>query len=67
VWNGKVLPIALRPLEEIRSHSQQEIKRLRPDHKYRNNPTPYKVSLSEELYQAFHKLWLEESPVEELQ
>jgi nicotinate phosphoribosyltransferase len=30
------------------------------------NPTPYKVSVSEELYSYVFQLWEEESPVTEL-
>jgi nicotinate phosphoribosyltransferase len=36
------------------------------DHLRDINPTPYKVSVSEELYNYVYHLWTEESPVTEL-
>jgi len=65
VWDGKIV-INFPTLEEIRQHCVASIDGLRPDHKYSNNPTPYKVSLSQGLYRLFHDLWLTESPIEEL-
>ena len=42
------------------------IKMMRSDHLRYTNPTPYKVSVSESLYDFIHKLWLEEAPVGEI-
>ena len=42
------------------------IKMMRSDHLRYTNPTPYKVSVSEGLYDFIHKLWLEEAPVGEI-
>ena len=39
---------------------------LRPDHKRTLNPTPYKVSVSNNLYAFLHEMWLENQPVGEL-
>jgi len=30
------------------------------------NPTPYKVSVTDELFQFLHRLWVEEAPIPEL-
>ena len=39
---------------------------LRMDHKRALNPTPYKVSVTNNLYTFIHDLWLENAPVGEL-
>jgi nicotinate phosphoribosyltransferase len=39
---------------------------MRSDHLRYSNPTPYKVSVSEQLFNFIHKLWLEEAPVGEI-
>eukprot|EP01125_Pyxidicula_operculata_P021809 TRINITY_DN865_c1_g2_i6.p1 TRINITY_DN865_c1_g2~~TRINITY_DN865_c1_g2_i6.p1 ORF type:complete len:390 (-),score=91.93 TRINITY_DN865_c1_g2_i6:51-1220(-) len=65
VWDGKIVG-EFRKLDEIRAYSIESLESLRPDHKYTTNPTPYKVSLSGDLYNLFHKLWLQEAPIEEL-
>ena len=65
VWNlGK--SINTKSLDEIREVAQQSLQRLRPDHKRSLNPTPYKVSVTDRLYQFIHKLWLENAPIGEL-
>jgi nicotinate phosphoribosyltransferase len=30
------------------------------------NPTPYKVSVNEDLYHSIHELWMQEAPVAEI-
>ena len=66
VWNGAVVPGSLQPLAEVREFVLQQLAVLRPDHLRVLNPTPYKVSLSENLYQFSHRLWLAEAPVAEI-
>jgi nicotinate phosphoribosyltransferase len=39
---------------------------LREDHLRATNPTPYKVSVTSELYHFIHDLWLSEVPIPEL-
>ncbi|XP_060579537.1 nicotinate phosphoribosyltransferase-like, partial [Ruditapes philippinarum] len=56
----------LPPLSELRAKAISAMKSLRQDHKRALNPTPYKVSLSEELYTFMHNLWLENAPIGEL-
>ncbi|XP_047323964.1 nicotinate phosphoribosyltransferase 2-like [Impatiens glandulifera] len=57
----------LPTLKEIRGRCIKQLEIMRPDHMRRLNPTPYKVSVSTELYEFIHFLWLSEAPVGELQ
>lgn len=63
--DGKVCQ-ALPTLEEVRQKVQSSLRSLRNDHKRTLNPTPYKVSVSDELYSFIHTLWLENAPIGEL-
>ncbi len=65
VWDGKITH-ALPPLKECREYAREQIASLRDDHTRLVNPTPYKVSLSENLYKFMHDLWRREAPVGEL-
>ncbi|XP_030765524.1 nicotinate phosphoribosyltransferase-like [Sitophilus oryzae] len=56
----------LKNLQEVRKTVEQSLKILRPDIKRTLNPTPYKVSVSDDLYQFLHTLWLENAPIGEL-
>lgn len=53
-------------LEEIRKNVKRSLSSIRPDIKRYLNPTPYKVSVSDHLYQYIHKLWLQNAPIGEL-
>lgn len=53
-------------LQTARARCMASIKMMRSDHLRYTNPTPYKVSVSECLYDFIHKLWLEEAPVGEI-
>jgi nicotinate phosphoribosyltransferase len=65
VWDGKrVYPEV--PLSESRDYVLSQLRSTRGDHLRDINPTPYKVSVSEELYNYVYHLWTEESPVTEL-
>jgi nicotinate phosphoribosyltransferase len=67
VWdrtNGVVVP--LPPIEEIRAHCLESLENLRVDHKRSLNPTPYKVSVTEQLYEFLHELWQKEAPIPNL-
>ena len=66
IWDGK-LTQSLPTLNEVRDRCKQQIETMREDHMRRLNPTPYKVSLSSELYTFMHDLWLSETPIPELQ
>ncbi len=65
VWDGK--DIAPQPsLEEIRQRVGTQLRQLRPDHLRMLNPTPYKVSLGQNLYEFTRQLLLKEYPLEEI-
>ncbi|KAF7272765.1 hypothetical protein GWI33_014474 [Rhynchophorus ferrugineus] len=56
----------LKNLQEIRKNVEDSLKILRPDIKRNLNPTPYKVSVSDNLYNFLHTLWLQNAPIGEL-
>jgi len=65
VWDGRRLyPVV--GLQESREYVLAQLRSTREDHLRDINPTPYKVSVSEELYNYVYHLWSEESPVTEL-
>jgi len=65
VWDGKrVYPEVT--LNEVRGYVLDQLRSTREDHLRDINPTPYKVSVSEELHNYVYDLWTEESPVTEL-
>ena len=64
--NGKVIPHANRTFDEARKAVLDELERIRPDILRFVNPTPYKVSVSPELFSFLHDLWQSEVPVAEL-
>ncbi|HEX9016881.1 MAG TPA: nicotinate phosphoribosyltransferase [Chloroflexota bacterium] len=66
VWNGELGPDAIRPIEEVRERVAGQLSMLREDHLRAVNPTPYKVSVSERLYDYLHELWSDEAPIKEL-
>jgi len=65
VWDGKRVAPAVS-LSESRAYVLDQLRTTREDHLRDINPTPYKVSVSEELYNYVYHLWAEESPVTEL-
>ncbi|GFU45477.1 nicotinate phosphoribosyltransferase [Nephila pilipes] len=56
----------LPTLSEIRQQVKRSLATLRSDIKRNLNPTPYKVSVSDQLYHFMHNLWLENAPIGEL-
>ncbi|MEO5931354.1 MAG: nicotinate phosphoribosyltransferase [Candidatus Kapaibacterium sp.] len=54
-------------LAEVRERSRQLQKGIRPDHRRALNPTPYKVSLSEGLFDYMYRLWEREAVVRTIQ
>ncbi|KAL1517215.1 hypothetical protein ABEB36_001008 [Hypothenemus hampei] len=56
----------LESLQEIRETVEESLKILRSDIKRTLNPTPYKVSVSDDLYHYLHTLWLANAPIGEL-
>jgi nicotinate phosphoribosyltransferase len=65
VWDGKRVSPEV-PLSETRDYVLSQLRSTREDHLRDVNPTPYKVSVSGELYDYVYHLWTEESPVTEL-
>ncbi|TFJ87714.1 hypothetical protein NSK_001064 [Nannochloropsis salina CCMP1776] len=69
VWDGQkggIQPGASRTLEESRTHVMGQLKEIREDVLRHINPTPYKVSVSEELHALLHQLWELNAPVGQL-
>lgn len=64
VWDGKAIP--LPSLDEAREHLRQQLATMRQDHLRPLNPTPYKVSVSDRLYEFVHRLWMQEAPIAEV-
>jgi nicotinate phosphoribosyltransferase len=56
----------LPSIMEIRAFVMEQVKAMRPDHMRAVNPTPYKVSTSEALYDYIHRLWLANAPIAEI-
>lgn len=63
--NGKIVQ-QLPTLEKVREKVQNSLRTLRNDHKRTLNPTPYKVAVSDDLYNFIHDLWLQNAPIGEL-
>ena len=55
-----------RTMDEKREYCRHQLDTIRADHIRPTNPTPYKISVSEQLYDFLHKLWLENATVSEL-
>ncbi|CAL4122885.1 unnamed protein product, partial [Meganyctiphanes norvegica] len=65
-WKDGALQQRLPDLEEIRQRVQDSLLTLRQDHKRNLNPTPYKVGVTDDLYNFMHDLWLQSAPIGEL-
>lgn len=67
-WDGPNGGVAcpLPTIQEVRSYCQSSLDALRGDHKRILNPTPYKVSVTEHLYEFLHEIWQREAPVPNL-
>jgi len=65
-WADGVIKEALPTLKDIRDYAKGQIDHLRKDHIRDLNPTPYKVSLTEGLFQFMHDLWIRNVPIGEL-
>lgn len=64
VWNGSAAQHS--SLAEAREHCKKSIYSLREDHLRLENPTPYKVAVSEKLNGFIHRVWLEENQIVEV-
>jgi len=69
VWDGDYTDAykpPFLPLAALRSFVMEQVVTLREDHMRPINPTPYKVSVSSELYEKLHTIWLAESPIPDI-
>jgi nicotinate phosphoribosyltransferase len=69
VWDGANGGVVgtLPTLKERRDHVAAQFELIREDVVRSLNPTPYKVSVSCDLYDFIHELWMKEFPVQELE
>lgn len=65
-WKDGRICQPIPTLEQVREKVQASLKTLRNDHKRTLNPTPYKVAVSDNLYNFIHDLWLQNAPIGEL-
>ncbi|CAF2496747.1 unnamed protein product [Rotaria sp. Silwood2] len=66
-WADGEIRYSLPTLKQIRTYVREQIDELRKDHKRDLNPTPYKVSVTDDLFQFMHKLWMKSVPIGELE
>ena len=67
IWDGARGAVIPPPsINESKRRVKEQIAVMRPDHLRYDNPTPYKVSVSDKLFKFLHKLWLDSAPVLEL-
>ena len=65
VWEGHQT-LAFPSLDTIRQYVINQISVMRPDHVRAINPTPYKVSVSQDLYRSMREIWMQEAPIAEI-
>uniref|UniRef100_A0A6A7G1C9 Nicotinate phosphoribosyltransferase n=2 Tax=Hirondellea gigas TaxID=1518452 RepID=A0A6A7G1C9_9CRUS len=65
-WKDGAVQQEMPTLLEIRDRVIAALASLRQDHKRNLNPTPYKVGVSDCLYNFMHELWLQSAPIGEL-
>jgi nicotinate phosphoribosyltransferase len=63
--NGKPM-VELPNLQSTKAYVQDQLALARPDILRVLNPTPYKVSVSQDLFGFLHELWQAETPVAEI-
>ena len=65
MWDGRQT-YAFPSLDTVRQYAIDQISEMRPDHMRAVNPTPYKVSVSEDLFRSIHEIWMNEAPITEI-
>ncbi|KAL8610646.1 hypothetical protein ACOMHN_047215 [Nucella lapillus] len=65
-WKQGQVVRDLPPLACLRTRAMKSMETVRQDHKRMLNPTPYKVSVTSNLYTFIHDLWLQSAPIGEL-
>ncbi|KAK6029168.1 nicotinate phosphoribosyltransferase [Ostertagia ostertagi] len=66
-WCDGKITKELPDLKTIKARVNSSLDALRKDHRRYLNPTPYKVSVSEKLYDFLHSLWLQNAPIGQLE
>lgn len=54
------------PMLSLQSFVRSQLALMREDHLRNMNPTPYKVSVSPDLFHFLHDMWMKEVPIPEL-
>jgi nicotinate phosphoribosyltransferase len=62
-WDGQGTAQQPVNIHDTRNYVLQQLREFRPDHLRPVNPTPFKVSVSDELYSFIHGLWMQEAPI----
>lgn len=65
-WQNGSVCRKLPTLNEIKQRVQDSLATIRPDIKRNLNPTPYKIAVSQHMYDFIQDLWLENAPIGEL-
>jgi nicotinate phosphoribosyltransferase len=65
VWEG-YRTYAFPTPDMVRKYVLNQIFAMRPDHLKAVDPTPYKVSVCEDLYRSIHQMWMREAPITEI-
>ncbi len=67
IWDKGPGDDYLQPeFSDTRQYVLRQLREMRPDHVRGLNPTPYKVSVTERLYDFLHEIWLAEAPIAEI-
>ncbi|CAF1971388.1 unnamed protein product [Rotaria magnacalcarata] len=66
-WADGEIKEKLPTLHEIRDYAKDQINQLRKDHIRDLNPTPYKVSVTDTLFNFMHDIWMRNIPIGELE
>ncbi|KAJ1372638.1 hypothetical protein KIN20_034840 [Parelaphostrongylus tenuis] len=66
-WSDGKITKNVPGITAIKDRVNASWKTLREDHRRYLNPTPYKVSVSEKLYDYVHKIWLQNAPIGQLE
>jgi len=67
VWDaGGFVGDEFASLKELKNRTAESLSSIREDVKRELNPTPYKVSVSDHLYDFLHNLWLQNAPIGEI-
>ncbi|CAF3521028.1 unnamed protein product [Rotaria socialis] len=65
-WANGRIQETLPTWEDVRTYALGQIETLRKDHRRNLNPTPYKVAVSNRLYEYLHQLWMRSIPIGEI-